>query len=111
MITITKQEKYALVSFEETSRFNAQFALQVKQDIISLFDYSPHVIIDLSYVKYIDSGGFGAIISILKVAKEKGGRLLFCNISREVLDLIEIMQLHMIFEIYTSIEDAVKACK
>jgi len=110
MIKITKQAGASIVTFENISRFNAQVSLSVKQEIIDLYKDSNAVIINLLGIKFVDSAGFGTFISILKVAKEHKGRLLFCNVSREVQDLFEIMQLHVVFELFENLEDALASC-
>lgn len=110
MIKVVKQATASIVAFENVSRFNAQTSLSVKQEIIDLYNDSNVVIINLLGIKFVDSAGFGTFISILKTAKERNGRLLFCNISREVQDLFEIMQLHIVFELFESLEDALASC-
>ncbi len=110
MIKIVKQAAASIVTFENVSRFNAQTSLSVKQEIIDLYNDSNVVIINLLGIKFVDSAGFGAFISILKTAKERNGRLLFCNISREVQDLFEIMQLHIVFELFENLEGALASC-
>ena len=110
MITTQKKEQCTIISFDGIFRFNTQFALEVKPQMMESLKNSSNLIVDLTGIKFIDSGGFGVIISLLKASKQSNSRLLFCNLSHEVLDLINIMQLHMILEIYSTLSDAEKSC-
>lgn len=57
------------------------------------------LVIDFEDINFIDSSGFGALLSALKTSKEHQSKMKLCNINKDVMELIELMQLDSIFEI------------
>jgi len=108
MIQVTQENNTPVVAFNGVFRLNSQVSLSIKDELLDLCKHNSVVILDLTGIKFIDSAGFGMLISILKKAKEYKSRLILCEISAEVADLIEIMQLQNAFEIIPSVEDALK---
>ncbi len=99
-----------IASLSDVSRFNALISEPVKEELKSLFS-SPDtkLILDLEGVKFIDSSGFGVFLSIMKTANNSYGYFKICNICEEVMELFKLLQLHNIFEIYNTREDALKS--
>lgn len=65
-------------------------------------------IIDLEKVTFIDSSGLSLLVSTLKNAREKNGFLRLVNIQEQVKHVFSITLLDRVFEMYNSIEEAVK---
>ena len=59
-----------------------------------------HILLDLSEVSYIDSSGLGELISAFTSMKRSGGELKLLNLTRKVRDLMEIVKLYTVFDIY-----------
>ncbi len=57
------------------------------------------LVIDFEDISFIDSSGFGALLSALKTSKEHKSFIKLCNINNDVMELIELMQLDSIFDI------------
>lgn len=55
--------------------------------------------IDLSNVNYIDSSGVGVLISLLKLQKKKGKKLLINKVSSKVLNVLKLSSLSDVFNI------------
>jgi len=67
------------------------------------------VIIDLKGVEYIDSSGFGCLLSIMRVAKNNYGILKITNPEPEVKSLFQILHLHTVFEIFHDADECIRS--
>ncbi len=110
MINIEEKQGVFVAKFNGQDRFNALIAEPVKEELLPYFN-SPdtQMIIDLSGIKFIDSSGFSALLSIMKAANNNFGGLKICCISSEVMELFEILQLHNVFEICNTIDDCMES--
>lgn len=77
-------------------------------DLIQQTGYSK-VLLDLSHLQFIDSSGLGALLSIQRSLYGHGGKLKLANLTKSVQTVFEIVSMHRIFEIYPTMEDAVKS--
>lgn len=68
-----------------------------------------HVIIDLSQVTFVDSSGLGALIVARKSARQGGGSMSLVSPPAVVRRLLGSTQLHDVFAIYDSVDEAVNA--
>jgi anti-sigma B factor antagonist len=60
-------------------------------------------------VEFVNSGGLGALISVLKEVRLAGGYMVLCNLSRHVREVFELTQLADIFDLHATEVDAVQA--
>lgn len=97
----TKQvDDVTIIKLGDTDRLyvlNANIAKEKMNELLST--PKTKLVIDLEGINFIDSSGFGALLSALKTSKEHKTYLKLCNINKEVMDLIELMQLDSIFDI------------
>jgi len=61
-------------------------------------------VIDMSHVDFIDSSGLCALVGGLNIARQRGCRLVICNLSATVRLIFEITQLDQLFEIFDSFD-------
>jgi len=110
MLKTEKQDGIVIVSFKQTNRFNALTSESVKAEVKELFT-SPNtrLVLNLKGISFIDSSGFGVFLSIMKTANNNYGFFKISNISDEVMELFKLLQLHNVFEIYNTVEDAIKS--
>lgn len=76
---------------------NANLAKEKMNEV--LIEPKSKLIIDFEGISFIDSSGFGALLSALKTSKENKSQIKLCNINKDVMELIELMQLDSIFDI------------
>lgn len=69
-------------------------------EITELVDKQP-ILIDLAELEYIDSTGLGALIGLLKRAKEKGGSVKLLNPQPYIKKILSITGLDKIFNVQT----------
>lgn len=106
-IQLDQKEHYSILRFKDLKNIDANTAHRVKAEVKGLLDdKTSNIIVDLHNVHFIDSTGFGALISLLKTVKSRGGRLILSSVSNEVQELMDLMQLLNVFELKNSIEDA-----
>lgn len=112
MLKTEKTDGILIVSFNNVNRFNALITEPVKEEIKALF-HTPNtkLILSLEGINFIDSSGFGVFLSIMKTANNNYGFFKICNISEDVMELFKLLQLHNVFEIYNTTEDALKSYK
>ncbi len=95
---------------ENTRKLNVVIAGKVKEDLISLIENGcNNLIIDLSNIIFIDSSGFGALVTIFNHAKNRGSRVLLTNIADETMELVKVTKLDQVFDLYTSVDNAMKS--
>ena len=110
MLKTEKIDGILIVSFNNVNRFNALITEPVKEQVKAMFN-SPNtrLILNLEGISFIDSSGFGVFLSIMKAANNNYGFFKICNISEEVMELFKLLQLHNVFEIYNTVDDALKS--
>jgi anti-sigma B factor antagonist len=101
-----------VASFENINKFTALISELIKEQLNNLLQKpGTKVILNLDGISYIDSTGFGVFLSAMKTANVNGAHFKLCNISKEVMELFKLLQLHNIFEIYTNLDDCLKSYK
>lgn len=110
MIKTEINKGIVIAYFADTSKFNVLITETVKEELKSLFiNPGTKLILDLGGISFIDSSGFGVFLSIMKTANNTQGYFKICNINEEVMELFKLLQLHHVFEIYNTREDAIKS--
>ncbi|MDH3284301.1 MAG: STAS domain-containing protein [Acidobacteriota bacterium] len=72
-----------------------------------LDDERAMILLDMHSVRFIDSAGIGEMVAFKKRAVERGGDVKLLNPSERVRQLIEIVRLNEIFEIFDDEESGV----
>jgi len=67
------------------------------------------LVLDLADVKYIDSAGLGTLVAGYTTAQNQGASLKLANLTKKFDEQLHITKLVTVFEVYSSIEDAVKS--
>lgn len=94
----TPQDTTLLVS--DIHELTAGVATDVKNQIRASFGTGLIGIdLDCSSLDFVDSSGLGALISMQKLANERGGKLRLLQPKPGVIQLLELTRLHRVFEI------------
>ena len=88
---------------------DASNAPDFKRDMASVVDGSKKLVLDLSRLRFVDSSGLGAFISLLRKLNAKGGDLKLCGMSKPVRAVFELVRMHRVFEILVTREEAMRA--
>jgi anti-sigma B factor antagonist len=65
-------------------------------------------IIDMESVDFMDSAGLGTLIALLKRVTERGGDMKIAGLQKKPRMVFEITRAYKVFEIYDSVEDAIR---
>lgn len=104
MISIEKRDKIDIITFT-VDKINALITDEIRDEINKVFEAgNSKVVIDLSGVHYIDSSGFGCLLSVMKTARNNYGTLKFANPEPTVMQVLQTLNLHTVFEIYDDLD-------
>ena len=99
-----------ILSFENVSKLNILVAQSLKEEIAQYLNKpGKKIVLNLDGIEYVDSSGFGALLSILRNAKNNDSLFKICNISEDVMELVKLLQLHNVFEIHSSVDECVQS--
>jgi len=99
-----------ILSFENVSKLNILVAQSLKEEIAQYLNKpGKKIVLNLDGIEYVDSSGFGALLSILRNAKNNDSLFKICNISEDVMELVKLLQLHNVFEIHDSVDECVQS--
>ena len=65
-------------------------------------------IVDMEKVDFMDSAGLGTLIAMLKRVTERGGDMKIACLQKKPRMVFEITRAYKVFEIYDSVEDALR---
>lgn len=65
------------------------------------------LVLNLSGVTYIDSGGLGTLVALYTTARNTGGSIKLANLTQRVGDLLQVTKLVTIFDVYDNEQKAV----
>lgn len=83
-----------------------QFRLKL-QDCISRL--SPHIVVNLSQVNFIDSSGLTSLVAGMRDADKVKGSFRICNVHPEAKLVFEVTMMDSVFEIFETEEAALQA--
>ncbi len=66
-------------------------------------------LVDMEKVSYLNSTALGVLISAHAKFNKSNGRIALCNISENIENIFVITKLTLVFEIFDSMEEAVKS--
>ena len=108
-----KKEDGILVVTFEGDHLDAKNSAQCKEYIVDLIKHKQiySIILDLHMLKFIDSSGLGTFLSLLKELHAHEGELKLAEMSKTVRTVFELVCMHKIFDIFPTVEDALKAMR
>lgn len=69
---------------------------------------TPVVAIDLSAAPRVDSSGFAALVALARHVERQGGEVCLVGLDAEARLLLEIMQLHLLFDVCEDVPGAIE---
>ena len=69
------------------------------------------ILADLSEVTTIDSSGIGELVSAYTTVTNRGKQLALLNLPSKVQDLLQITQLHTVFNVHDNEDEAIEALR
>jgi len=90
-------------------RATVDMASEIKQRLFDEIDMGNiNIIIDFSYVEFVDSSFLGALVAGLKQIKSKDGEIKISGLHPHVRITFELTRLDHLFKIYQSVEQAMR---
>ncbi len=78
---------------------------KLRSDVVSAIAAGKRtILLDYQDVTFMDSNGFGALVTSLKRVREVGGRLFLCGISDQVRMILELTGTHQVFDVFSDQE-------
>jgi anti-anti-sigma factor len=111
MISVEKRDKIDIITFS-VDRINALITDEIREEINNVFGNGvSKVILDLRGVGYIDSSGFGCLLSVLKNARNNYCTLKLANPEPTVMQVLQTLHLHTVFEIYDDLDACIRSMR
>jgi anti-sigma B factor antagonist len=99
-----------MVIIVKEERLDAHNSDHLKQELGRLFNEGKtSIIVDLKEDRFIDSSGLGALVSGFKNASSKQASLKLSSLQNQVKSMFELTRLHRVFDIYTTVDEAIEA--
>lgn len=105
----TSQNGRVLVVELDLIRLDVQSVPAFKTSTSELVQPGGSMVIDLQCVQFVDSTGLGALLSLLRRIKEMDGQLVLARASDQTLAMFRLVKMTRIFDIYSTVEEAVVA--
>lgn len=67
------------------------------------------IVLDLDAVRYVDSSGLSALVSVATSFEREGGRIVLCNVDSAVMKVLEMTRLTEYFGVEDSREAALES--
>jgi len=104
---IVMREEGGAVVLSLKGRLDLASGAGLKDQIKQLLDKEKNLLhLNLAEVDFINSSGLGVLVSIMKEARLRKGRLTLSNLAAYVQEIFEITQLSHIFEIFATEAEA-----
>jgi anti-sigma B factor antagonist len=101
-------EKVLIVDCAGRIVFGEESAM-LRDTIRTLLTENKYIVLNLSGVNYIDSGGLGTLVSLYTTAKNAGGGVKLANLTQRVDDLLQVTKLVTVFDVYDNEETAAES--
>ena len=88
--------------------FGEESAL-VRDTLKQLIKENSQIVLNLSGISYIDSGGLGTLVALYTTAQNADGSVKLANLTQRVGDLLQVTKLLTVFEVFDSEEKAVES--
>jgi anti-sigma B factor antagonist len=95
---------------DDVKKLNIIIAEKVKQELNQALDNGlSHLILDLTGIAFIDSSGFGALVTVFNHAKNINAEFHLCGIAEETMELLKVTKLDQVFDIAGTSNDILSA--
>jgi anti-sigma B factor antagonist len=75
--------------------------VQMREELLAALDQGyKKILLNMERVAYMDSSGVGELLGCFKTVRSRGGALKLLNLSKKIVDLLQITQLLAVFEYF-----------
>lgn len=109
-LLLERTDGAVIVTLVQTE-LDARTATGFRQQMAAVIEEHTQVILDMGPVRFLDSSGLGAILSVLKKVRKGSGELRICNAAKPVRRLFELVRFHRIVDILNTREEAIRSLR
>src|SRR5207237_5401908 len=81
----------------------------LRESLKNLLGNTKHIVLNLSGVNYIDSGGLGTLVGVYSSARATGADIKLTGLGQRLRDVLQITKLATVFEVFDSEQEALTA--
>jgi anti-sigma B factor antagonist len=107
-LTVRTKDDIVIVDCAGRIVFGEESA-DLRDTVKMVITQSKRIILNLSGVSYIDSGGLGTLVALYTTARNAGGSIKLANLTPRVGDLLQVTKLVTIFDVYDSEDKAIES--
>lgn len=108
IFNVQEKDGVKIAEFADLRRFTLAITEEVKSELKPVLnEKGSKLILNLENIEFIDSSGIGCIISLVKTAKSAGTSIKLCNLSKQVVDVFELLHLNMILDVEKDLDSAI----
>ncbi|MBZ5719966.1 MAG: STAS domain-containing protein [Acidobacteriia bacterium] len=82
---------------------------ELRETLKRLLASTRQIVLNLSGVAYIDSGGLGTLVGVYSSARAAGADIKLTGLGQRIRDVLQITKLVTVFEVYDSEAEAIAA--
>lgn len=109
MVFVVHDEGVVRVLEAPLTQLDADNSKDFKQSFRDTVEGKAKVILDLGRLEFVDSSGLGALLSCLRVQTAQEGTLKLCSMTKTVRAMFELVRMHRVFEVYNTLDEAVRS--
>src|ERR1700756_5048624 len=83
----------------------------LRESLKDLLTTTKKIVLNLSGVTYIDSGGLGTLVGVFSSARAAGADIKLTGLGQRLRDVLSITKLATVFEVYDTDQEAIAAFK
>lgn len=84
-------------------------ATALRERLKEVLKSTRQVVLNLSGITYIDSGGLGTLVGVYSSARAAGADIKLTGLGQRLRDLLQITKLSTVFEVYETEQQAIAA--
>ena len=110
-LTISKRRVDGILAIELSGRIvfgeeSAHLREEVKRELAA---GTRRIVLNLSEINYIDSGGLGTLVALHTSAQSTGAQIKLAGLTRRVGDLLQVTKLVTVFDVHNSEYEALES--
>jgi anti-sigma B factor antagonist len=95
-----------------TGRIDSTAAVEFEEKLIQIIDSGRNtLVIDFKNIQFISSAGLRVLLLAAKKVKPYGGKIILCEMSKDVREVFDISGFSTIFDIRDNVDEAIKAVR
>jgi anti-sigma B factor antagonist len=110
-LKISKRTVDGIVAVECSGRivFGEESSLLREEVKKALAEGAKRIVLNLSEISYIDSGGLGTLVALHTSAQHAGGKIKLAGLTKRVGDLLQVTKLVTVFDVHNTEHEALEA--